>query len=413
MNKKIANIFKGDRAIWMIFFFLCVISIVEVFSASSGLTYKSNDYITPIAKHMGTMVAGILLMLVVTNIQCRFFKLVMPVAIVFSAITLVMVLFVGESVNGANRTLFGFQPSEIAKGSLILAEAQILSKCQTDSGTDPIAFKIIMAVSILFCLLIGNENLSTAVLLFGVVYIMMFIGRVSFRQLGWVAAIGGGIVAMALALILLIGGNVDNNPQLTQQEQTEGSKKENKFLHRATTWKGRILKFFDSEEIPPSKFDLDKDAQVGHANIAIVSSNIRGVGPGNSVERDFLSQAFSDFIYAIIIEELGIGGAIFVALLYVALLFRTSTIASRCENSFPALLIMGLALLLATQAVFNMFVAVGLMPVTGQPLPLISKGGTSTIINCIYIGAILSVSRTAKKKDNKNKVVPEVAVATA
>lgn len=413
MNKKIANIFKGDRAIWMIFFFLCVISIVEVFSASSGLTYKSNDYITPIAKHMGTMVAGILLMLVVTNIQCRFFKLVMPVAIVFSAITLVMVLFVGESVNGANRTLFGFQPSEIAKGSLILAEAQILSKCQTDSGTDPIAFKIIMGISILFCLLIGNENLSTAVLLFGVVYIMMFIGRVSFRQLGWVAAIGGGIVAMALALILLIGGNVDNNPQLTQQEQTEGSKKENKFLHRATTWKGRILKFFDSEEIPPSKFDLDKDAQVGHANIAIVSSNIRGVGPGNSVERDFLSQAFSDFIYAIIIEELGIGGAIFVALLYVALLFRTSTIASRCENSFPALLIMGLALLLATQAVFNMFVAVGLMPVTGQPLPLISKGGTSTIINCIYIGAILSVSRTAKKKDNKNKGVPEVAVATA
>ena len=413
MNKKIANIFKGDRAIWMIFFFLCVISIVEVFSASSGLTYKSNDYITPIAKHMGTMVAGILLMLVVTNIQCRFFKLVMPVAIVFSAITLVMVLFVGESVNGANRTLFGFQPSEIAKGSLILAEAQILSKCQTDSGTDPIAFKIIMGVSILFCLLIGNENLSTAVLLFGVVYIMMFIGRVSLRQLGWVAAIGSGIVAMALALILLIGGNVDNNPQLTQQEQTEGSKKENKFLHRATTWKGRILKFFDSEEISPSKFDLDKDAQVGHANIAIVSSNIRGVGPGNSVERDFLSQAFSDFIYAIIIEELGIGGAIFVALLYVALLFRTSTIASRCENSFPALLIMGLALLLATQAVFNMFVAVGLMPVTGQPLPLISKGGTSTIINCIYIGAILSVSRTAKKKDNKNKGVPEVAVATA
>ena len=413
MNKKIANIFKGDRAIWMIFFFLCVISIVEVFSASSGLTYKSNDYITPIAKHMGMMMAGLLLMLIVTNIQCRFFKLVMPVAIVFSAITLVMVLFVGESVNGANRTLFGFQPSEIAKGSLILAEAQILSKCQTDSGTDPIAFKIIMGVSILFCLLIGNENLSTAVLLFGVVYIMMFIGRVSLRQLGWVAAIGSGIVAMALALILLIGGNVDNNPQLTQQEQTEGSKKENKFLHRATTWKGRILKFFDSEEIPPSKFDLDKDAQVGHANIAIVSSNIRGVGPGNSVERDFLSQAFSDFIYAIIIEELGIGGAIFVALLYVALLFRTSTIASRCENSFPALLIMGLALLLATQAVFNMFVAVGLMPVTGQPLPLISKGGTSTIINCIYIGAILSVSRTAKKKDKKNKVVPEVAVATA
>ncbi|MCH5310694.1 MAG: FtsW/RodA/SpoVE family cell cycle protein [Prevotella sp.] len=413
MNKKITNIFKGDRVIWMIFFFLCMISIVEVFSASSGLTYKSNNYIGPIAKHIGTITIGVLVMLVVTNIQCRFFKLVMPVAMVFSFVTLILVLFIGDSVYEANRTLFGFQPSEIAKGSLILAEAQILSKCQKDSGTDPLAFKIIMIVTVIFCLLIGNENLSTAVLLFGVVYIMMFIGRVSLRQLGWVAAVVGGIAALAVGLILLVGDRVEKDPQLTQQEQTVEVKNENKILRRATTWKNRILKFFDSEEIPPSRFDLDKDAQVGHANIAIVSSNIRGVGPGNSVERDFLSQAFSDFIYAIIIEELGIGGAIFVALLYVALLFRTSTIASRCENSFPALLIMGLALLLATQAVFNMFVAVGLMPVTGQPLPLISKGGTSTIINCIYIGAILSVSRTAKKKDNKNKGVPEVAVATA
>ena len=420
MNKKIANIFKGDRVIWMIFFFLCMISIVEVFSASSGLTYKSNDYITPIAKHIGTMIAGVLLMLVVTNIQCRFFKLIMPIALIFSFITLIMVLFLGEDVNGANRTLFGFQPSEIAKGSLILAEAQILSKCQNDSGTDPLAFKIIMIVTVIFCLLIGNENLSTAVLLFGVVYIMMFIGRVSLRQLGWVAAVVGGIVTLAVGLILLVGDGKDKSPQMVKQDTIEVVAKTNtkrttiwdKFFHRATTWKGRILKFFDNEEIPPSKFDLDKDAQVGHANIAIVSSNVRGVGPGNSVERDFLSQAFSDFIYAIIIEELGIGGAIFVAILYVALLFRTSMLANRCENSFPALLIMGLALLLATQAVFNMFVAVGLVPVTGQPLPLISKGGTSTIINCIYIGAILSVSRTAKKKDTKNKVVPEVAVAT-
>ena len=122
-----------------------------------------------------------------------------------------------------------------------------------------------------------------------------------------------------------------------------------------------------------------------------------GKGPGNSDERDFLSQAFSDFIYAIIIEEMGIEGAFFVAILYIILLFRTGRIAHRCENTFPAFLAMGLALLLVTQAIFNMCVAVGLAPVTGQPLPLVSKGGTSTIINCIYIGAILSISRSAKK----------------
>ncbi|MCQ2221242.1 MAG: FtsW/RodA/SpoVE family cell cycle protein, partial [Prevotella sp.] len=129
------------------------------------------------------------------------------------------------------------------------------------------------------------------------------------------------------------------------------------------------------------------------------SSNVTGRGPGNSVERDFLSQAFSDFIYAIIIEELGIGGAFFVAFFYIVLLFRTGMIARRCKNPFPAYLAMGLALLMVTQALVNMLVAVGIFPVTGQPLPLISKGGTSSIINCIYIGVILSISRSAARRD--------------
>ena len=174
-------------------------------------------------------------------------------------------------------------------------------------------------------------------------------------------------------------------------------------FHRADTWKSRIYKFMKNEEVPPEKFDLDKDAQVGHANIAIASSNVIGQGPGNSVQRDFLSQAFSDFIYAVIIEEMGIIGAVVVAMLYVFLLFRTGKIANRCENNFPAFLAMGLALLLVTQALFNMCVAVGLVPVTGQPLPLISKGGTSTIIKCIFMGAIISVSRTAKKAEKQIK----------
>ena len=159
-----------------------------------------------------------------------------------------------------------------------------------------------------------------------------------------------------------------------------------KLFHRADTWKSRIDGFLDDTQVAPEDFDLDKDAQVAHANIAIVSSNWIGKGPGNSVERDFLPQAFSDFIYAIIIEEMGLAGAAAVALLYIILLFRTARIAGRCENNFPAFLAMGLALMLVVQASFNMLVAVGFMPVTGQPLPLISKGGTSTIINCAYIG---------------------------
>lgn len=167
-------------------------------------------------------------------------------------------------------------------------------------------------------------------------------------------------------------------------------------LHRVYTWKQRIDRH-SSDVVPPDSFDLDKNAQRAHANIAIASCNVVGKMPGNSVERDFLSQAFSDFIYAIIIEEMGLWGAVLVVFLYIVLLFRAGRIASRCERSFPAFLAMGLALLLVTQAVLNMLVAVGLLPVTGQTLPLISRGGTSTIINSIYIGMILSVSRYARK----------------
>lgn len=174
-------------------------------------------------------------------------------------------------------------------------------------------------------------------------------------------------------------------------------------FHRADTWKARIDKFFSNKYIAPKDFDLDKDAQVAHANIAIASSNIVGKGPGNSNERDFLSQAFSDFIYAIIIEETGILGAFVVLALYVILFIRVGIIARKCENSFPTFLAMGLAFLLVSQAMFNMAVAVGLAPVTGQPLPLISKGGTSSIINCVYIGAILSISRSAKRRSNVKK----------
>ena len=407
MNKRISNIFKGDKVIWMVFFFLCMISIVEVFSASSNLTYKSNNFIMPIIKHSGTIIFGVVVAIITLNIPCRYFKLMTPMALAISFITLLWVLVAGQNINGAQRVIeipgFTFQPSEIAKGSLILAVAQILSAMQHEHGADRNAFKYIMFLTLPMAFLIMVENLSTALLLCSVIFLMMFIGRVPYRQLGWLMAIAGALVVLALSFIMLVGSN---NADVTTKEATEqiAQKEETKkkegaiesLFHRADTWKGRILKFSNKEEIAPEDYDLDKDAQVAHANIAIVSSNIIGKGPGNSVERDFLAQAFSDFIYAIVIEEMGILGAAFVVLLYVILMFRAARIASRCENNFPAFLIMGLALLFVVQASFNMMVAVGIVPVTGQPLPLISKGGTSTIINCAYIGAMLSVSRSAK-----------------
>ena len=407
MNKTIGNIFKGDKVIWIVFFMLCMISLVEVFSASSNLTYKSNNFIMPIMKHAIMLAVGGFIAVVITNIPCRYFKLTTPFLILISVATLLWVLFAGESINGANRVIEiagqTFQPSEIAKGTIILSEAQILSAMQTERGADRKAFKYILVIALPMIFLIGLENLSTALLLFASMFLLMFIGRVPWIQLGKLAGICVGFALMGILLIEIVGDDTKvEDSKLTKVEKVEKPKKERgaieKMFHRADTWKARINKFTDDTEVDPQDYDLDKDAQVAHANIAIVSSNVIGKGPGNSVERDFLAQAFSDFIYAIIIEEMGLFGATLVVFLYIVLLFRTARIANRCDNNFPAFLCMGFALMLVIQASANMLVAVGIVPVTGQPLPLISKGGTSTIINCAYIGAILSVSRTAKKK---------------
>ena len=425
MDKTLGNIFKGDKVIWMVFFFLCIISVIEVYSASAGLTYKGGHYWAPIVKHTGILLVGVFAMVVTLNIKCKYFKIVTPFLLLIAVVTLITVLLAGQSTNGAQRWIsivgIQFQPSEIAKGVLVLATAQILSAMQTEHGADKNAFKYILIVSAFIIPLIMVENLSTAMLLCMVIFMMMIIGRVPGKILGKALGVVTLLILTIFTLVMVVGKDHEKenaNPNHVEQVAVVEQKKDpsmfGSVFHRFDTWKGRIDRFIAGKETSPEEFDLDKDAQIGHANIAIVSSNFIGKGPGNSVERDFLSQAFSDFIYAIIIEEMGIFGGFFVAMLYIILLFRTGRIANRCENNFPAFLAMGLALLLVTQALFNMCVAVGLAPVTGQPLPLVSKGGTSTIINCVYIGAILSVSRSAKKKaDADSDEVMSEKLATA
>lgn len=423
MNKTLGNIFKGDKVVWMIFFFLCMISIVEVYSASSSLSYKGGNYWSPILKHCGLLAVGVFMIVVVLNIKCKYFKLATPIILPVSFILLIWLLVAGETTNGANRwiSILGiqFQPSEIAKGALVLATAQTLSAMQTDKGADRKAFGFILVGSAFLIIPIFLENFSTAALITLTLILMMFVGRVPLQQLGKLLGFFAIVGVFGLSMIMLIGED-KNEEKADKQILTEQVKDSNAatgkrtgLFHRFDTWKARIDKFLNSEEVSPEDYDLDKDAQVAHANIAIASSNIMGKGPGNSNERDFLSQAFSDFIYAIIIEEMGIIGSGVVAFLYIMLLFRAGRIASRCENAFPAFLSMGFGILLVTQALFNMLVAVGLAPVTGQPLPLVSKGGTSTIINCIYIGAILSVSRSAKKKDTKKEMKAQPIPAMA
>ena len=428
--KRLQNIFKGDRIIWIIFFLLCVISVLEVYSSSSILGYKSGNYWWAAFYHSVLLLVGLFFMVCVLNVPCRYFKVMTPILVPFSVVLLLLVYIIGTKENDAARwiKLFGIiplQPSEIAKGTMVLATAHILSQLQTPSGAHPRAFKYVMFTAGTLIVLVFPENFSTAALMGVVVFLMMIIGRVPLKQLGYLCSAVAILAVVAVMLVWAVGkskNELTHQPAANQQQMTEvvesstpnhsvdvvkdaktekepEAEKRGGVLHRLDLWKQRIDDFLNEEEVPPHEYDLDKNGQVGHANIAIATSHFTGVGPGNSVQRDFLPLAFSDFIYAIIFEELGWLGAAFVALLYIMLLFRTGYIARRCENTFPAYLAMGLALLIVVQAMFNMCVAVGLAPVTGQPLPLISKGGTSSIINCIYIGVILSISRTAKKRE--------------
>lgn len=393
----IKDLFKGDKVIWIIFLFLCLISIVEVFSAASTLTYKSGDHWGPITQHSVILMVGACIVVFVHNIPYKYFRVLplflLPLSTILLVFVMAMGIITGDRVNGAARwmTFFGiqFQPSELAKMAVIIVTAFILSKFQEENSANPKAFKYIMWITGTVFILIAPENGSTAALLFGVVFLMMVVGRVPWKQLAKLVSIVGVIGVLFVGTIMF----------------TPASKyRDIPMMHRVETWQNRIKGFFeDKGAVPAAKYDIDKDAQIAHANIAIASSNIIGKMPGNSVQRDFLSQAFSDFIFAIVIEELGLLGGAFVVILYIWLLIRAGKIARKSEKTFPAFLVMGIAILLVSQAMLNMMVAVGLFPVTGQPLPLISKGGTSTLINCAYIGMILSVSRYVIEKEEQKK----------
>lgn len=380
-----SSLFEGDKALWMVLFFLCIISILEVYSASSNMTFEKGAYWSPVLMHSIYLLIGVGVAWVIHRIPCNYFGWIVVVGPLLSVILLIAVFFSG-SLNDTNRWMsiggISFQPSEIAKGSLVVVVAWILSVMRDEHGATTSAFKWIMGVTMVICGLIVSENLSTAALTFMVVLMMMFVGQVPWKQLG--ALIGLLAIAGSLGYSVL---RFTPDDTLTQLEQVP-------VLKRLPTWAHRVRNHSEFAANPDS-FDLSTNPQIVQSHIAIATCNVIGRGPGNSEVRDFLPQAYSDFIYAIIIEELGLAGGIFVLLLYIALLYRAARIAGRCVKNFPAFLIMGLALLIVTQALINMMVAVGIFPVTGQPLPLVSRGGSSIMVNCAYIGMMLSISRSA------------------
>lgn len=388
------GLMQGDTVVWMIFLLLCMVSVIEVYSASSNMSYDSGHYWDPVMRHGSFVLVGIILAWLIHLIPCVWFKLLSVVMLLVSIVMLVVVLFAGK-INGGARWLdvgiFSFQPSELAKISLVGVSAFLLSSMRTEKGASNLSFKIVIGLTLLVLALIATENLSTAGIIFLVILGILFITQAPSKWLAWI--VGGMIAGAALGIF-----TAHSIPESTLDNW---SAQEHGILHRVPTWVHRITDHHVTPE-NPDDYDIYDNVQVTHAKIAIATCNLVGKGPGNSVERDYLPQAFSDFIYAIIIEEGGILSGAFVMFLYLLLMWRAMKIAKRCKALFPAYLVMGLALMMVVQAMINMAVAVGAFPVTGQPLPLISKGGTATFVNCAYIGMILSVSRSAKKVDEAN-----------
>jgi cell division protein FtsW len=385
--KVIQNKIKGDKIIWLVVIILSVVSVLAVYSSTGTLAYKYQGGNTEyyMIKHLVILMFGIVLMylahLVKYTYYSRIFQIVLWIAIPLLFLTLVF----GVNVNEAQRFLklpfgFTFQTSDLAKLALIIYLARMLTKRQENIQDFKHAFIPIILPVLIVCFLILPANFSTAAILFATSLVLMFIGRVPFRYI--TALVGSGIVLLII-FFMLAGYYPD-------------------LLPRLSTWKSRIENFQSSNS--------DDFYQVEQAKIAIAKGGILGKMPGNSEQRNFLPHPYSDFIYAIIIEEYGLIGGIIIVFLYMILLFRAVKIVTKCPRNFGAFLTIGLAFSLVFQAMINMGVAVNLLPVTGQTLPLISMGGTSLWFTSIAIGIILSVS---KEIENNPEAHEELQPSTA
>ena len=378
MKEKFTKYFKGDIAIWFIIFLLAIGSMLVVYSATGTLSYKmGNSTSHYLFRHLTFLLAGIGITFVVHNMSYKIFYSISQVLVYISVPLLAWTLFKGVSLNEAARwitvpgTGLSFQTSDLAKFALIMYVARILSKNQETIDDPKAAFRPILFWVIIIGGLILPADFSTAAMLFVITFVLMFIGRVNLKHLL-------GVVGVGIAVIAIIGTIAWNVPN----------------LGRLGTIKRRVENFVNE--------DSGSNYQSDQSKIAIVNGGFFGRGPGNSVQRNFLPHPYSDFIYAIIIEEYGLVGGLFVLLLYLFLMYRVGAIVRRSERTFPAFLVVGLAFSLVFQALINMGVAVNIFPVTGQTLPFVSMGGTSIIFTSGAFGIILSVSRSIEQSNQES-----------
>lgn len=368
---------KGDRVIWMIVIFLYLSSLLLIYSSSSSLAFRYHGGNTTyfLVKQLVFLLVAFIVMWTAHLIKYSVWYRLANILLALSVPLLGITLLFGRNLNAASRWLeipglgISFQSSDLAKVILIMYVAKYLSQMQENTN-DFKQFLIQLIAPVAFvCALILPANFSTAALLALTCWLMMFVGRVNLKYLFGITGIG----------ILLVGAFIAISLQF-------------KTLSRAQTWVNRIENFISDDK-------TEGNYQLEQSKIAIATGGIIGKGPGRSTQRNFLPHPYSDFIYAIIIEEYGVVGGVFTLILYLILLYRAALLVKKSNRLFPAFLAFGLALMLTLQALINMAVAVGAIPVTGQPLPLVSLGGSSLIVSSGALGIILGISRSQDKKE--------------
>lgn len=403
---------KADKYIWAIYIAILVISVIELYSASSREVTASNVF-GPLIRHCEMLGLGMVFTIALSRMHYRW---LIPITPIFVLITLLLgfyVLFKGDIINGARRstTLMGIaiQPAELLKLSVVLIIALVMSKNKLKMGVKTRGVVISAAFVLLCGGLLFSQGLTNTLLLMGISFAMMLIAGVEWKKFGIVllayAVLGGGAVML----------KHKSKPEYSEAEWTHIQETGKNFageettIARSGTQQNRIAQWLGNDSVP--KYDeviTSKNRQEQYSYMAQANGGIIGQLPGNSRETARLPLAFSDYIFAIVVEDWGLLGGLGLLALYLWLLARAGAIASRCSRAFPALLVLGMAVLIVLQALFHMAIVTGVFPVSGQPLPLISKGGSSILATSIAFGIMLSVSRFAVQTDSRKDINAEI-----
>ncbi len=392
---------RGDRVIWGIVIILTLVSLLVVYSSTGSLAYKySRSTESYLFKQFGFIILGVLVIYFAHRVNYTIYSRVASVLFIVSILLLIYTYFFGETLNEGTRWIklpvinMTFQTSDLAKLALFMYMSRQLSRKQQVIKDFKKGFLPIIIPVIIICLLIAPSNLSTALLIGGTSILIMFIGRVSTKHI--ILTVG----ILSIPVIILFAVAVNN------YDKTEGRAKDLPAVFsvgRVPTWIGRIQTFMYSK-----KEDVnEKMYQINQAKIAIAKGSWFGLGPGNSQARNFLPHSYSDYIFAIILEEYGLLGGTFMVFIYLLFLYRCIRLYRKCPYAFGAFLALALSFMLVIQAIANMGVNVNLFPNTGVTLPLVSMGGSSFLFTCLSIGIILSVARNVEQLEGKGEVISQ------